>query len=839
MKRFLTILLMLLIASNAWAIRYAAVGNIGFKGGGLYDVRAYGAVGDGVTDDSAAIQAACDAASNGGTVLFPEGTYLVSDQGDAWTGIRYCVNITGDSVTLQGYGKNSIILIDAHDVTDIIFSFASATGHCVVKGLNITAPEPSTRVNSGAVAISFGRFGNQAESGTLESITVENCYGANLGFFLHGEGAKIVRCLNNEWDIEGGSGTVSEGINIGSDTASSYTTQLVVIQGNKITLNPDYSDHAIYALGTYDQVIIDGNDFISGRGHLIKISGDDAETYKNVIITNNNTGGTADIAGIKAFFYASSAGVLVVNNLVIANNHLGVHDAAVWVDRAALIDNAIITSNYCRSQRGPGIYIRNASTNGKITISDNDFTLFDTAEAGYSAITVNRFDYAVITGNYSSASGASTGQPISISENIDALVMGNRSDGVDPVWYNHGASGTTWPLLTDIGNSWNSRIFSDSLAPTTANNAYRVGDICFNNAASAGGPLGWVCTTAGSPGTWTEFGEVNDFSYTTQTITDAADDISPNAKMIILDPDADYTLSSAPTIPDGYVGQIIHITGLNGETNEVTLQGQPTLSGSNLLLGAATRIVGDRTVLTLMFNGSTWGEQSYVANANMDYAGLHFSDNAVNTPISVVDAYEKVVRFDTNMPNSESVAHNSADDITVGNNGVYELRLQLSASSAGADKVYTFDVFEIAASGASITGATQANPCVITAASHGFSDGDRIKIAAVVGMTELNDRIFTVAGKTADTFQLNDDNSGTIDSTGFTAYASGGTAYLATKVAPAHTTMQFAGAGVIDSLACGGFASLTKGNTLEAYVKNTTDATNITFESAQISIHHF
>lgn len=70
-----------------------------------------------------------------------------------------------------------------------------------------------------------------------------------------------------------------------------------------------------------------------------------------------------------------------------------------------------------------------------------------------------------------------------------------------------------------------------------------------------------------------------------------------------------------------------------------------------------------------------------------------------------------------------------------------------------------------------ITGITQANPAVVTAASHGFANGDIVKINGVVGMTEVNGLQFTVAGKTLNTFQL----SG-VDSTAYTAYASGGTA---------------------------------------------------------------
>ena len=45
----------------------------------IYNVRNFGAVGDGVTDDTAAIQAAIDALpSMGGTIFFPDGVYLVN-----------------------------------------------------------------------------------------------------------------------------------------------------------------------------------------------------------------------------------------------------------------------------------------------------------------------------------------------------------------------------------------------------------------------------------------------------------------------------------------------------------------------------------------------------------------------------------------------------------------------------------------------------------------------------------------------------------------------------------------------------------------------------------------
>lgn len=68
-----------------------------------------------------------------------------------------------------------------------------------------------------------------------------------------------------------------------------------------------------------------------------------------------------------------------------------------------------------------------------------------------------------------------------------------------------------------------------------------------------------------------------------------------------------------------------------------------------------------------------------------------------------------------------------------------------------------------------ITGATQANPCVLTCTST-FQAGQTIEINGVGGMTELNGETFTVISVTATTVTIN------VDSSGFTAYTAGGTA---------------------------------------------------------------
>ena len=75
-----------------------------------------------------------------------------------------------------------------------------------------------------------------------------------------------------------------------------------------------------------------------------------------------------------------------------------------------------------------------------------------------------------------------------------------------------------------------------------------------------------------------------------------------------------------------------------------------------------------------------------------------------------------------------------------------------------------------------ISGATAANPCVVTATSHGYSNGDEVYISSVVGMTELNGKYYKIKNKTTHTFELTDVDDTNINSSAFTAYSSAGTA---------------------------------------------------------------
>ena len=129
----------------------------------------------------------------------------------------------------------------------------------------------------------------------------------------------------------------------------------------------------------------------------------------------------------------------------------------------------------------------------------------------------------------------------------------------------------------------------------------------------------------------------------------------------------------------------------------------------------------------------------YVWNSGTDAWDLKFTCKA------------DVTEWDTETYNDKVIATNNSDMVLFWDTTGYFMPLQNTSST-------------------SITGASQENPCHITAVAHGLTTGDRVFIKDVVGMTEINLLQFVVTVDSADVFSLDG-----IDSTGYTAYTSGGT----------------------------------------------------------------
>ena len=83
-----------------------------------------------------------------------------------------------------------------------------------------------------------------------------------------------------------------------------------------------------------------------------------------------------------------------------------------------------------------------------------------------------------------------------------------------------------------------------------------------------------------------------------------------------------------------------------------------------------------------------------------------------------------------------------------------------------------------------VSAATQASPCVVWIAGHDFTNETTIHLHDILGMTELNGENYKVKNVTANTVSLYDvDTDEPIDSTGFTAYISGGIAFKSDEAA--------------------------------------------------------
>jgi hypothetical protein len=152
-------------------------------------VKDFGAVGDGVTDDTAAIQAALDyAAISEGLVTVPEGTYKTTSQLTMASGVG-----------LSGEGRRNASIIKAYH-TDAAILNLKGSGFCIVKDIYLTTD--STLYPKTGMAL--GRS-SAASAGNhhIENVKIQGYFDAAVFYSIASE----VNVINNLylWNLGGAS----------------------------------------------------------------------------------------------------------------------------------------------------------------------------------------------------------------------------------------------------------------------------------------------------------------------------------------------------------------------------------------------------------------------------------------------------------------------------------------------------------------------------------------------------------------------------------------------------------------------------------------------------------
>lgn len=128
--------------------------------GGYANVQDFGAVGNGIANDTVAVQAAIDSlAATGGTVFFPEGTYRIAR--NIGTNDRWGVKVTASNITLKG--NNAFLRRFNTDISTYALAYpilfvgtpdsnvAAATQNITVDGITFVGEDTRHSVGGNAI----------------------------------------------------------------------------------------------------------------------------------------------------------------------------------------------------------------------------------------------------------------------------------------------------------------------------------------------------------------------------------------------------------------------------------------------------------------------------------------------------------------------------------------------------------------------------------------------------------------------------------------------------------------------------------------------------------------
>ena len=455
--------------------------------GAPFNVLDYGADPTGATDSASAIQAAINAAgvAGGGTVYFPSGDYKLLS----------AVTVGYERITLLGNNDAVLIISSLTNNGIVADSSGSILALIVIDGLRFDRP---TKSSAGAAI----KMVNTAYS------TVKNCFFKNSRFGVEVKTHNDSLTIQNNTFVEGTYFGIIEN-NINETWANDLT-----IRGNffwHVEQAGVYMSGDGVGVSSIGDTYIEDNVFVSATSlgalqsqYAIKLVG--VGSYNiNVSIQRNTFEGIA----------LQTVYLINMNRCRIEGNYFsgtGTNDVGLYWDGG--VGNSIVSGNIFIG------YNNNAAkfiALGGLTIANNNFTANVTLGGNIAEVEFTSCSDVQLTGNYFYAASSQYA--------IKFLQSGGTPNGYVITGNNFSNFSGNTNYLFDISlQSFSSRRriadnlgndFTSGAGTTTpsAGNAVQwyVGDTIRNTNPSVLGTAGskyvisgWVCTTAGDPGTWSE-----------------------------------------------------------------------------------------------------------------------------------------------------------------------------------------------------------------------------------------------------------------------------------------------------------------------------------------------
>ena len=321
-----------------------------------YNVKSYGALGNGTQDDTNAIQAAINAVdpTAGGTVNVPGGVYLVRYNAQ---GANASLNLKSNMTFAMDAGAEIKLMANGSGYYEIL-NVANAQ-NVTITGGTITGDRATHTGTAGASG--FGIQVWNSKNVTIDGVTARNCWGD--GFFVNGT-----------------NGTTTQDVTIQNCTADNNRRQgfsICDLNGGTVT----------------GSTFINTNG-VSPQGGIDMEPYDSAQTVSNITISDNTF--RNNYSGVEAGGSAGSVSNVTISGNVIESSR----GSGFWIDSSR---SFVISSNIVRNNGGPGIELRGCSgfnLNGNQVYGNQVSGIWLTA--GYNTSTVSTsstIHYNTVTGN--------------------------------------------------------------------------------------------------------------------------------------------------------------------------------------------------------------------------------------------------------------------------------------------------------------------------------------------------------------------------------------------------------------------------------------------------------